>query len=76
MKDVIEGTDPIGPVLPAFTTHALRGLSRVLDRGGVRNDLQVSFENFTNRLYAEFSNASFFRPEPGRNLQMMWVTSF
>ena len=67
---------PIGDVLPAFTVHDIRGGVRLFDLGPTSNRLGVSIENLTNVLYAEFSNASFFRPEPGRTLLVSWITSF
>jgi hypothetical protein len=36
----------------------------------------VVVNNLGNALYAEFSNASFFRPEPKRSLALAWTTSF
>jgi outer membrane receptor protein involved in Fe transport len=75
-KDVIVGTNPIGEVIPAFTLHSARASARLFERFGVRNTLVLSAENLGNTLYAEFPNASFFRPEPGRSLRVSLVTSF
>jgi hemoglobin/transferrin/lactoferrin receptor protein len=75
-KDVIVGANPIGPVIPAFTVHSARASLRLLDRAGVTNSLVLAAENLGNALYAEFPNASFFRPEPGRNLSVALVSSF
>ena len=36
-------------------------------QGARRHTLGLVIENLTDELYAEFTNASFFRPEPGRN---------
>jgi hypothetical protein len=33
-------------------------------------------DNLTNELYAEFANASFFRPEPGRSVSASLVVEF
>ena len=68
--------NPIGDVLPAFAVHDLRGGIRLLQLGRTRHTLGISVENLTNELYAEFSNASFFRPEPKRTLLVSWITSF
>jgi hemoglobin/transferrin/lactoferrin receptor protein len=68
--------NPIGDVLPAFTVHHLRGGVTVLRRGSHEQRLGVTVGNLTNRLYAETSNASFFRPEPGRHLILSWEASF
>jgi len=46
------------------------------DVGRVRNDIVLVVENLTDRLYAEFPNASFFRPEPGRHVRLGFITSF
>ena len=75
-KDVALGTSPVGPVLPSFTVHAVRGGIRVLSIGPVTHTLSFALENLTNRLYAEFANVSFFRPEPARTLTMTWTAGF
>jgi outer membrane receptor protein involved in Fe transport len=75
-KDVNLGSSPVGAVLPSFTVHALRGGARLFNIGNVSNDLTVVVNNLTNRLYSEFSNASFFRPEPERSLSVSWTSSF
>ncbi len=66
----------IGDEVPAFTVHDLRAGLRVLRLGATEHTLRVSVENLTNELYAEFSNASFFRPEPKRSLLVSWTTTF
>ena len=43
---------------------------------GMEHRLNLSFTNLTNVLYAEFSNAGFFRPEPKRNLTLAWQVDF
>ncbi len=75
-KDSELVSNPIGDVLPGFTVHDLRGGIRLLDLGRTRHSLGISVENLTNELYAEFSNATFFRPEPKRTLLLSWITSF
>jgi len=75
-RDVQLGTSPIGPVLPAFTTHGVRGGVTVFRRGGHVQRLGVAVTNLTNALYAEFPNASFFRPEPGRSVALSWDVIF
>lgn len=75
-KDVALGTSPVGDVLPGFSVHALRGGARLFDLGRASNELTVVVNNLTNTLYSEFSNASFFRPEPKRSLSVAWTTSF
>jgi len=75
-KDVDLGTSPVGAVLPSFVVHSLRGGARLFSVGSVSNDITVVLNNLTNALYAEFSNASFFRPEPKRTLAVSWTSSF
>ena len=70
------GTNPIGTELPAFTVHTIRGSLSVFDHGGVRGTLRVAVENLGNTLYTEAANASFFRPQPGRNLLASWSLDF
>jgi hemoglobin/transferrin/lactoferrin receptor protein len=70
------GTNPIGSELPAFTVQSIRGSLSVFERGGVRGTLRLAMENLGNTLYAETSNASFFRPQPGRNVLASWSLDF
>ena len=58
---------PIGPVIPSFTVHALGAGYRIWESQRSSHTLGVTVENATDELYAEFSNASFFRPQPNRN---------
>ncbi|HEV8599090.1 MAG TPA: TonB-dependent receptor [Gemmatimonadales bacterium] len=75
-KDVELSGSPIGPLLPAFTVHGLRGGARLFRAGRTTHGITVTMNNLGNALYAEFSNASFFRPEPKRSLGLAWTTSF
>lgn len=75
-KEVIVGANPLGPVIPAFTVHSARASVRLAERAGVSNRLMLTVENIGNKLYAEFPNASFFRPEPGRSVNVALTTSF
>ncbi len=76
-KDVDLGTNPIGEILPAFTVHNLRGGVTLLETAaGMKHRVGVTVANLTNELYAEFSNASFFRPEPKRNLFVTYEVAF
>lgn len=76
-KDVVLDGNPLGEVIPSFTVMNLRGGVTVLrTSGGQAHKLGVAVTNLTNRLYAEFSNASFFRPEPKRNLTLTWEVTF
>lgn len=75
-KDVDLGSSPVGAVLPSFTVQSLRGGAKLFSVGSVSNDVTVAVNNLTNVLYAEFSNASFFRPEPKRSLAVSWTLNF
>ncbi len=74
-EDLVTGS-LLGDEIPAFTTMSVRGGVRVIEVGRTRHELVVGVENLTNELYAEFSNASFFRPNPKRTFLVSWVTSF
>jgi hypothetical protein len=74
--DCVELDDPC-MILPAFTLVNLRsGFQVWRTESGVTHRLNISLTNLTNQLYAEFSNASFFRPEPKRNLTLSWEVGF
>jgi hemoglobin/transferrin/lactoferrin receptor protein len=70
------GTSPIGPVLPAFTVHSVRGGVTLFRRGGHTHRVGVVVSNLTDALYAEFSNAGFFRPESRRGVTLTYDVSF
>jgi len=70
-KEVDLARNPLGAILPAFTVqHARFGFRPAGEREGVSPAFTLSFENLTDALYAEFANASFFRPEPGRRVNL------
>jgi outer membrane receptor for ferrienterochelin and colicin len=75
-KDVALGAGPVGDVLPAFTVHGAGAGLTFLRTGRVHHDLAVNVSNLGNRLYAEFSNVSFFRPEPGRSVTVTYRLGF
>ena len=75
-KDIVAGSSPIGDVLPSFTVHDVRAEASLMDRGRNRTSVVLGVHNLTNELYAEFANASFFRPEPRRNVSMAIVVGF
>jgi outer membrane receptor protein involved in Fe transport len=75
-RDVVAGTSPVGDVYPSFTVHSVRGGVRGWSIGSVRQDITIAINNIGNALYAEAGNASFFRPEPGRNLAIGLSTAF
>ncbi len=77
-RDIAVNASPVGPVLPAFTVQSVRAGIRgwSLGKGGVKQDLTLGVNNIGNVLYTEAANASFFRPEPGRNVVVAVATSF
>jgi outer membrane receptor protein involved in Fe transport len=68
--------NPIGTTLPAFTTLSARVGVTVLRRGTLAHRVSLGVTNLTNALYAEFSNVSFFRPEPKRGLVVTYDVAF
>ncbi|MCK5439405.1 MAG: TonB-dependent receptor [Gemmatimonadetes bacterium] len=75
-EDVLLITNPVGSELPAFTTHTLRGGLTLFENTSYRQRIGITIANLTDELYAEFSNAAFFRPEPGRTLIVTWGLDF
>ena len=67
---------PSAKTVPSFTVHGVGAGARVFERGAAKHDVSVWVENATNELYAEFSNATFFRPEPGRTLKLSYRVGF
>jgi len=70
------GASPIGEVLPAFTVHSLRGGVTLFRRASHTHRVGVAVTNLTNALYAEFSNAGFFRPEARRGVTVTYDIAF
>jgi hemoglobin/transferrin/lactoferrin receptor protein len=67
---------PVGSTLPSFTVHGVGAGARLFQYGGFANEVTVWIENLTDELYAEFSNATFFRPEPGRTARISYRVTF
>lgn len=65
--DVELAPNPIGEVIPSFTTQTARAGIRLPTFGGTATSLNLAVVNLGNALYSEASNTSFFRPEPGRH---------
>jgi outer membrane receptor protein involved in Fe transport len=74
--DPDEPVPPVGEVLPSFTIHSLAGGLRLSATGRVEHSVAVAIDNLTDELYAEFSNATFFRPQPGRSLTASYRLRF
>jgi hemoglobin/transferrin/lactoferrin receptor protein len=76
-KDAILAVDnPIGDIYPAFTVYSLRSGVTLHEARGTTHRLGFAIENMSDVLYAEFSNASFFRPEPERSYVLNYVINF
>jgi outer membrane receptor protein involved in Fe transport len=76
-KEVVLIENPIGEVLPAFTVHDVRaGVTFLRTPDGRPQRVVLGLQNITDELYAEFSNASFFRPEPGRRVTLALELAF
>lgn len=75
-KDVDLGTNPVGDVLPAFTVHSAGAAVTLFAGTGHEQRLVLTVHNLADVLYSETSNASFFRPEPGRRATLSWQTRF
>jgi hypothetical protein len=55
-------------VLPSFTIHDLAAGFLVHEGDRFVQNLGLVITNLTDELYSEFSNASFFRPQPERRI--------
>ncbi len=76
-RDDLElAANPVGDTLPAFTVMALRTGARIGTFANTEQRVGFAVENLTDELYAEFSNVSFFRPEPRRQFVVTWETRF
>jgi hemoglobin/transferrin/lactoferrin receptor protein len=75
-REVDLGDNPLGDVLPAFDVYNLRGGLRLFETRSTLHRLNVAITNLTDALYAEATNASFFRPEPKRNVTLTYEVSF
>lgn len=65
----------VGTELPDFTVHSVLA-SYTLDFGGLKHTFTVLGDNLTNELYAEFSNATFFRPAAKRSFVASYTLGF
>lgn len=74
--DPAEPVPPVGTTLPSFTVHTLAGGGTVHASGRFAHEVRLAVENLTDELYAEYSNATFFRPEMGRNVTASYRLRF
>lgn len=75
-KDVTILENPIGDVLPSFTVQNLRFGFVLGEAAGTRHSWVFGVTNLTDELYAEATNATFFRPEPGRAFTLTYTLGF
>jgi TonB-dependent heme/hemoglobin receptor len=71
-----EAVPPVGETLPAFTIHTLSGGVTMSENGSQEHTLSLIVQNVTDELYAEFSNATFFRPQPRRSISASYRVKF
>ncbi len=74
--DPNEPVPPVGEILPSFTVHGLSAGVTLPSSGRVGHVFSVLVDNLTDELYAEFSNATFFRPQPGRSVTASYRLRF
>lgn len=75
-KDIILVNNPIGDIIPGFTVHTLSAGVTLFRNSRYPQQIGLAVENLTNTLYSEFSNASFFRPQPRRQIVLTWTGNF
>ena len=68
--------NPIGESIPGFTVHTIRAGVNLFRNSRFPQTVSITLGNLTNALYAEFSNASFFRPAPRRYITITWSACF
>ena len=73
--DPNEPVPPVGEVLPSFTVHRLSG-GVAFGGGSIQHRIGLTVDNLTDELYAEFSNATFFRPQPERTFILSYDFRF
>ncbi len=67
---------PLGRILPSFTLHRLAAGLTVFENDDQEHSLGLVINNLSDELYAEFSNATFFRPQPERNFIFTYDVRF
>jgi len=67
---------PVGPTIPSFTILTLSGGVNLYNSTSTTHNLTLVLDNLTDELYSEFSNAGFFRPQPGFNAILSYNLGF
>jgi len=75
-KDAQSEGNPVGPYIPGFTVHSVSAGINLFKNSRYPQRVGIIVANLTNELYAEMSNALFFRPAPKRQIILTWSTSF
>jgi outer membrane receptor protein involved in Fe transport len=75
-KDVLLVKNPLGDFIPGFTVHSIGAGVTLFKNSPFPQQVGIIIDNLTNKLYSEFSNASFFRPAPKRQVVLTWSTRF
>jgi hemoglobin/transferrin/lactoferrin receptor protein len=75
-KDAESEGNPVGSFIPGFTVHSLSAGITLFKNSRYPQKVGIIITNLTNELYAEMSNALFFRPAPKRQIILTWSTRF
>ncbi len=62
----------IGLKLPSFQIHTLAGGVTLFPQARIKHIFGIVIDNFTDELYSEASNSSFFRPQPEINVSLSY----
>lgn len=71
-----EPTPVFGPQVPSIFVQQLAAGWVFAERTSVEHRLDLVVDNLGDRLYAEASNASFFRPQPGLGARLSYAVRF
>ena len=72
VSDPDQAVTPVGLILPSFQVHTLAGGVTLFPQAKIRHMFGIVVDNFTDELYAEASNSSFFRPQPKINVSLSY----
>ena len=74
--DPDEPVPPVGEILPSFTVQSLSAGVTLPTDGRLDHVFTLLVDNLSDELYAEFSNATFFRPQPARSVTASYRLRF
>ncbi len=72
VSDPDQPVSPVGLILPSFQIHTLAGGVTLFPQASIKHMFGIVIDNFTDELYAEASNSSFFRPQPKINVSLSY----